>query len=71
MGIYILKSFAKARFIFGNVINGLKVEEIRLNMDYFFNPKSLVDGLPPIGRNCFTCNKIGHQTRGNLRKKEF
>jgi len=64
VGIYILKSFAKARSIFGNIINGLRVDEVRLNMDYFFNPKSLVDGPPPISRNCFTCNKIGHQTRG-------
>ena len=63
MGLFILRSFAKARFLFGNVIHDFRVEELRLNMEYFFNPKSLVDGVPPIGRNCFTCNKIGHQTR--------
>jgi hypothetical protein len=32
-------------------------------MKYFFNPKSLVDGILPMGRNCFTCLKIGHQTK--------
>ncbi len=63
MGLYILKSFAKARSLFGTVIHDFNRDELRLNMEYFFNPKSLVDGIPPIGRNCFTCNKIGHQTR--------
>lgn len=63
MGLYILKSFTKARFLFGNVIHDFRPEEIRLNMEYFFNPKSLVDGILPMGRNCFTCLKIGHQTK--------
>ena len=63
MGLYILKSFAKARFLFGNVIHDFRTEEIRLNIEYFFNPKSLVDGILPVGRNCFTCLKIGHQTK--------
>lgn len=63
MGLYILKSFAKARFQFGNVIHDFRSEETRLNIEYFFNPKSLVDGVLPMGRNCFTCLKIGHQTK--------
>ena len=63
MGLYILKSFTKARCLFGNVIHDFRAEEIRLNIGYFFNPKSLVDGILPLGRNCFTCLKIGHQTK--------
>ena len=63
MGLYILKSFVKARQLFGQPIHDFRIEETRLNVEYFFNPKSLVDGVAPIGRNCFTCNKIGHQTR--------
>jgi DNA polymerase sigma len=63
MGLYILKSFSKARVIFGQVIEDFRPLEIRLNMDYFFNPKSLVEGNPPMDRNCFSCFKIGHQTK--------
>ena len=74
MGLYILKSLAKARFQFGNVIHDFRSEEIRLNIEYFFNPKSLVDGILPMGRNCFTCLKIGHQTKdcpiANSNRKE-
>ena len=74
MGLYILKSFVKARFLFGNVIHDFRSEEIRLNNEYFFNPKSLVDGILPMGRNSFTCLKIGHQTKdcpiANRNRKE-
>jgi len=45
------------------VIHDFRSEETRLNIEYFFNPKSLVDGVLPIGRNCFTCLKIGHKTK--------
>lgn len=77
MGLYILKSFSKARHLFGNVINDFVPNEIRFNIDYFFNPKSLVEGNPPMDRNCFSCFKIGHQTKdchlnnSNRRKDNF
>jgi terminal uridylyltransferase len=63
MGLYILKSFSKARYLFGHVIGDFRPAEIRMNMEYFFNLKSLVDGSPPMDRNCFSCFKIGHQTK--------
>jgi hypothetical protein len=31
--------------------------------EYFFNYKTLVDGNPPMDRNCYTCSKIGHMTK--------
>lgn len=74
MGLYILKSFTKARYLFGLVIDDFRAEQSRLNMDYFFNPRSLVEGNPPMDRNCFSCFKIGHQTKdcplANARRKE-
>ena len=63
MALFILKSFAKARSLFGNVKSEIRADEIRSNIAYFFNAKALIDGNPPMDRNCFTCNKIGHQTR--------
>lgn len=63
MGLYILRSFAKARSIFGCVVSDFRSNEIRFNMDYFFNPRSLVEGNPPMDRNCYSCMKIGHQTK--------
>jgi terminal uridylyltransferase len=63
MGLYILKCFARARSLFGKVIDDFRPEEIRLNVSYFFNPLSLVEGNPPMDRNCYSCFKIGHQTR--------
>ncbi len=53
----------KARFQFGNVIHDFRSEEIHLNVEYFFNPKSLLGGVLPMGRNCLTCLKIGHKTK--------
>lgn len=71
MGLYILKSFAKARSIFGVCVNEFRPEETRLNVNYFFNPQALVDGAPPMDRNCYSCFRIGHQTRDcPLKRKE-
>ena len=63
MGLYILRSFAKARYLFGTVVHDFRPNEIRFNLEYFFNPRSLVEGNPPMDRNCFSCLKIGHQTK--------
>lgn len=74
MGLYILKSFAKARSVFGVCQESFRPEETRFNINYFFNPHSLVDGSPPMDRNCYSCLKIGHQTRdcplANAKRKE-
>ena len=63
MALYILRSFGKARLLFGQCIDDFRPLEVRFNMEYFFNPKSLVEGNPPMDRNCFSCYKIGHQTK--------
>jgi len=62
MGLYIMKCFIRARSHFGYVID-LKPMDVRLNIEFFFNPKSLVDGQPPMDRNCYLCFKIGHMTK--------
>jgi len=75
VALYILKSFIKARSLFGQAINDFNPIETRLNIEYFFNPKSLVEGKPPMDRNCFSCLKIGHQTKDcpliTQKKKEY
>lgn len=74
MGLYILKCFAKARYIFGMCLMDFRPDETRLNINYFFNPQALVDGSPPMDRNCYSCFKIGHQTRdcplANAKRRE-
>jgi terminal uridylyltransferase len=59
--LYILKCFAKARSIFGMSKVGFKPDETNIN--YFFDPQSLVDGPPPMDNNCYFCFKIGHHAR--------
>lgn len=63
MGLYILKSFSKARYLFGMTVDDFIPDEVKFNIEYFFNPRSLVDGNPPMDRNCYSCFKIGHQTK--------
>ncbi|CAF0866293.1 unnamed protein product [Brachionus calyciflorus] len=74
MGLYILRSFAKARSLFGNIVHDFRSQEIRFNLEYFFNPRSLVEGNPPMDRNCYSCLKIGHQTKdcplANAKRRE-
>lgn len=74
MGLYILRSFAKARSVFGCIVSDFRPNEIRFNLDYFFNPRSLVEGNPPMDRNCYSCMKIGHQTKdcplANAKRRE-
>lgn len=61
--LYILKCFAKARSIFGMCKVGFKPDETQLNVHYFFDLQSLVDGPPPMDNNCYFCFKIGHHIK--------
>ncbi|CAG2100716.1 unnamed protein product [Medioppia subpectinata] len=61
MAVYIKTSFILGRNLIGvPPIKGLE-PRYRYWVDYFFDRRLLTNGLPPTGRGCRKCGKIGHK----------
>lgn len=60
MATFILSTFEKAREHFGTPRRDIP-DNIQQRQRFFFNPMLLNNGcMPPTGRNCNLCGKIGH-----------